>query len=289
MNLPERFRLSYRSSLDSRKQSCAFTLTELLVVIAVVGLLAAMLLPALAGAVNKGGRIQCASNFRQIFVASMVYANENNGWLPITTVGSANPSPKFNNLGGEHYTRYVFAGGTANWIIPTNATPAQGSYQNLGYLYKTGLASDWNTLFCPAQWGSTVGANVYTYFSANTNALMTDSSGNVRSGYLYNPRMAKVDTTSLAFGNDDIARRYQKPSQLETHRLFAVDYLDASTASMAHYRERGWNILFTDGSVLFSRSAQAYSIISTQLVTDETHASRYWYEMAFNALEPEAN
>ena len=54
----------------------AFTLIELLVVIAVVGILASLLLPALASARAKGHAIACLNNHRQLVLAWQLYADD---------------------------------------------------------------------------------------------------------------------------------------------------------------------------------------------------------------------
>jgi len=60
----------------------SFTLIELLVVVAIISLLAALLLPALRSAKERGRSAGCSSNLRQLAVASLLYAGDYSDWLP---------------------------------------------------------------------------------------------------------------------------------------------------------------------------------------------------------------
>jgi prepilin-type N-terminal cleavage/methylation domain-containing protein len=60
----------------------AFTLIELLVVVSVIGLLIAILLPALAGARESARVITCGSNQRQILIGFAIYAADNRDRIP---------------------------------------------------------------------------------------------------------------------------------------------------------------------------------------------------------------
>lgn len=80
-------RLKMFLSPQIRKKGCRFTLLELLIVIAIIAILAGMLLPALNSVREKGLKILCIGNMRQLGLATMNYQSDNNDFFQRETLG----------------------------------------------------------------------------------------------------------------------------------------------------------------------------------------------------------
>ena len=71
-----------------RRSHAGFTLIELLTVIAIIGILAAIIIPTVGSVRQSAQASACLSNLRQIGLAAILYTNDNKGRLPDAGTGT---------------------------------------------------------------------------------------------------------------------------------------------------------------------------------------------------------
>lgn len=136
--------------MKTASNSFAFTLIELLVVIAVIAILAALLLPVLAGSKERAKRIACKNNLRQLIIATHLYANDQQEKLPsgicdgdydYPPLVSTNTWQSFVDASGSH--KIIGCPGLPAPFAPGGYAMAPYGYV-LGYIYLGGHAvSTW--------------------------------------------------------------------------------------------------------------------------------------------------
>ncbi len=90
------------SAVKCGPRTLAFTLTELIAVLAAISLLAVVLVPAVARSDDQGSRTVCANNLRQLGMASMMYANDNRDYLAFPNWGSGvTPGWLYSNINNQ--------------------------------------------------------------------------------------------------------------------------------------------------------------------------------------------
>ena len=80
-------KIEFRKKSNRRMGSKKFTLIELLVVVAIIGILSSLLLPTLGKARDKGKAAVCLSNLKQLGFAFNMYAENNDNYVPRTSLG----------------------------------------------------------------------------------------------------------------------------------------------------------------------------------------------------------
>lgn len=134
------------------RRSSAFTLIEILVVIAIVSILAAILFPVFASAKHSAKRAVCLSNMRQIGTAFMLYLNDYDDVMP-----------------DRRDLKSSLPGGYRPWTSWPPSDPRSGWALNV--LTETGFLDDGSLLNCPSVEHSLLGKQAQVLQAASNDPI----------------------------------------------------------------------------------------------------------------------
>jgi prepilin-type N-terminal cleavage/methylation domain-containing protein/prepilin-type processing-associated H-X9-DG protein len=204
---------------------CGFTLIELLVVVAIIGILAALLFPAIGGMISRGHTAKCAANLKQISVALNQAIAEGNMQIPFS---SASPAESYS--GGWEFW---FATLAPYLGVPTNIT--EGAIWN-------GKRPP-GVYACPASKAKIFNAaNQATDYGYNIELHSLLADGTRRAD-----RMSKIPEPSKILILAD-TQRFSDPSRVARRDLAPYVATDTSNGMGTRHGGRA-NVLFLDGHV----------------------------------------
>jgi prepilin-type N-terminal cleavage/methylation domain-containing protein/prepilin-type processing-associated H-X9-DG protein len=217
----------------------AFTLIEMLIVIGIIGLLAALLLPALSGARNVARKSSCMNNLHQIGVAIYTYANDYDGSIPYGPKAPPFVSP----------ASFYPSTGTVTSLISLDS----GQPVALGLLLRQHLSKQPKVLFCP---GSDQSVNTDAEL-ARVGFRQAQCSYYYRHGsgfQLFDPRpLPSPDHIQLCNLGTNRNGRPIRALVMDAQFLCPADLASFNVKPSTHHGGQFTNILFSDGQVV-SRS-----------------------------------
>jgi prepilin-type N-terminal cleavage/methylation domain-containing protein len=249
----------------------AFTLVEILVVIAIIAVLLAVLMPALANVKNIARRLQCSSRLSGIGKAMTFYADKYDGALPTLQCDATLAYP---------YSGHYFL------EMRLNAGQVAGQEQviHFGCIYRAGLIDDARLFYCPAteNWKDEFDKCVQDgVWGKVPNPRITRSDGScwvtLEKGYIYWPQSKNcyarqgVAATALSpakpTGSMGDQVQYGLPTMAT--KIINLNPGKAMSADLTFHQVKGsgWNInaLFPDGHVLLQPQPKRRYVNGSQL------------------------
>jgi type II secretory pathway pseudopilin PulG len=235
--------------------SQAFALIELLVILVVVAMFAAVTLPALLAAREPVSRAQCVNNLRQIGAGWSIYQQEFNQVMPCHWPGYTDNHGKSNPW--RTCEAYRVIPGTTQ-ITSNTVPPDPDGPWNLGVLFAKKLVQSPKIFYCASSARLSVYRS-YDYYSTISNTWPSTPIGSnddkVRTGYSYYPQLRAIEPSGLP------GKLVPKPAftptkwaELDAKKSVATDLVGSPSTLLSHRASGsvvGLNALFPDGRVVF--------------------------------------
>ena len=245
--------------MKATPRRAAFTLVELLVVIGIIALLVALLLPSLNKAREQAQKTKCASNLRSVTQATLMYANDNKGFVPARYIAYSSPLKNGTDTTSTFGPAAGFVGGNPGW--PNNANgPA--------LLVKAGLQGNGanyletnDVFFCPSDiyrapyrhpitgWGPTSIQNV----SANQTSMSF--------WWWYFPEKYWNRTTGAQVSAPESDQNHKASVKNAAQKMYITDqYIPVPPAATSvtdiykNFHKDGMNVGYLDGHVTWVKA-----------------------------------
>ncbi|HEX3624283.1 MAG TPA: prepilin-type N-terminal cleavage/methylation domain-containing protein [Verrucomicrobiae bacterium] len=225
----------------------AFTLVELLIVIAIIAILGAILLPVLSRAKERALRIDCLNNLRQLGMGVIMYADSNSDKLPSD---EWDPEQKPGSLPWGSYNLF-----TSDKSIMSGKVAYGWPGTNLGCLYSEKIISNPKTFYDS-------GLRTFDALSSKFDRKMyepwpTWNGGEVRDNYMWYP-LSKTRATSSP-PNYNWLNEAHKVSELDLKKTMISDliYTWESIPHRDGNNPAGLNLCWPDGHVAYVNRPKA--------------------------------